>query len=132
MRVLLALLAFLGSAAAHIPAQQQSYAPKTGIAMFYSPGVMAHVASVRGVHLRTDVDGYAAVPDCHMRDKIALASINGHETERFQILDCSAPADRARHIRQGLVIEVDYASAVRNGIAYRGRGPATVWNIVPR
>jgi hypothetical protein len=73
------------------------------------------------------VDGYAAVPSCTNIGRVLKASINGHSTERYQIVDCSAPSDRARHVRQGLVIEVDYQSAVRNDFTRRGRASATVY-----
>jgi hypothetical protein len=77
--------------------------------------------------LREDVDGYAAVIDCSQIGNVVKARINGGRLETFQVLDCSAPRDRARHQRIGLVIEVDYDSAVRNGFARRGRAPAQVY-----
>jgi hypothetical protein len=98
-----------------------------GYAYFYSPGMFQTVARNRGIKLRSDVDGYAAVPNCSYIGRVLKAGINGHSTERYQIVDCSAPADRARHVRQGLVIEVDYQSAVRNNFSRRGRAPATVY-----
>jgi hypothetical protein len=104
---------------------------KAGHAKFYSPGVFRRVAGVRGMKLRTDVNGYAAVTDCRRIGQIVLAAINGRRVERYQVLDCSHPTDRARHIRQGLVIEVDFQSAVRNGFSRRGRAPAVVYGFSP-
>ena len=104
----------------------QSSAQQTGIAKFYSPGVMAQVARNRHMKLRTDVDGYAAVLNCTDVGKIVVATINGRKQERYQVLDCSQPYHRADHIRQRLIIEVDYASAVRNGFARLGKAPATI------
>ena len=55
------------------------------------------------------------------------ARLNGRRMERFQVLDCSHPRDVQRHIRDGLVIEVDYESAKRNGFAGLGYAPAVVY-----
>jgi len=85
------------------------------------------VARNRGIKLRSDVDGYAAVPNCRYIGQVLQARINGHGMERYQVVDCSAPWDRARHIREGLVIEVDYQSAVRNDFSRRGRASADVY-----
>jgi hypothetical protein len=98
-----------------------------GISAYYSPGTMARVARNRGIALRHDVDGYASLTHCSHIGKIVTATINGSRPERYQVLDCSHPRDRARHLRQGIVIEVDYQSAVRHGFTRRGYAPATVW-----
>ncbi len=100
---------------------------KVGIAKHYSAGMFARVARNRGMQMRSDVAGYAAVTDCSMIGKVVAASINGGRVERFQVLDCSAPKDRPRHIREGLVIEVDYATAKRRGFLGEGKAPAKVW-----
>lgn len=100
---------------------------RSGHAVYYSPGVFNMVARNRGMRMRTDVHGYAAVIDCGMIGRVIKARINGGKLETFQVLDCSAPRDRARHQRIGLVIEVDYDSAVRNGFVRRGRAPAQVY-----
>lgn len=100
---------------------------RSGHAVFYSPGVFQIVARNRGMKLREDVHGYAAVIDCGMIGRVIKARLNGRKLETFQVLDCSAPRDRARHQRIGLVIEVDYQSAVRNGFARLGRAPAQVY-----
>jgi hypothetical protein len=102
-------------------------AASKGYAYFYSPGMFQTVARNRGIKLRLDVDGYAAVPNCRYIGQVVKARINGHYTERYQVLDCSAPSDRARHVREGLVIEIDYQSAVRNEFSRRGRAPADVY-----
>jgi hypothetical protein len=98
----------------------------TGIAKHYAPGVFARVAHNREMVMRTDVAGYAAVPNCGYLGTVIQARVNGGKWERYQVLDCSAPKDRARHIKSGLILEVDYASAKRNGFVSRGRAPATV------
>jgi hypothetical protein len=67
------------------------------------------------------------VIDCSLIGRVIKARLNGGRVETFQVLDCSAPRDRARHKRIGLVIEVDYQSAVRNRFAHKGRAPAQVY-----
>ncbi|HET9494118.1 MAG TPA: hypothetical protein VFR15_07810 [Chloroflexia bacterium] len=121
-----ALLALAGGSPASSEASV-AQGMRSGHAVFYSPGVFKIVARNRGMKLRTDVDGYAAVIDCGMIGRLVKARLNGRKLETFQVLDCSAPKDRARHQRIGLVIEVDYESAVRNGFARRGRAPAQVY-----
>lgn len=100
---------------------------QVGIAKYYSLGLFSRVAANRRMALRQDVDGYAAVPDCSRIGQVVRASINGHAVERYHVLDCSAPRDLPRHRRDGLVIEVDYASALRNGFVGLGRAPAVVY-----
>jgi hypothetical protein len=124
------LAAALFAMAGGSPAISQASAvqgARSGHAVYYSPGVFKTVARNRGMKLREDVDGYAAVIDCSQIGNVVKARINGGRLETFQVLDCSAPRDRARHQRIGLVIEVDYDSAVRNGFARRGRAPAQVY-----
>jgi hypothetical protein len=124
------LAAALFAMAGGSPAISQASAvqgTRSGHAVYYSPGVFKTVARNRGMKLREDVDGYAAVIDCSQIGNVVKARINGGRLETFQVLDCSAPRDRARHQRIGLVIEVDYDSAVRNGFARRGRAPAQVY-----
>jgi hypothetical protein len=102
---------------------------KQGFAVLYSPGVMERVAAHRGLTKPPIAEGMAAVTDCSQIGKIAFASINGGLVERYLIVDCSHPRDVARHIQQGLVIEVDYESAVRNNFHREGRAPAVLWAI---
>lgn len=101
-------------------------ARKKGIAKYYAPGVFAQVARNRGIKMRGDVDGYCAVIDCSMIEQVIPARINSGNWERYQVLDCSHPKDAPRHRRDGLVIEVDYSSAVRNGFVKQGKAPAEV------
>jgi hypothetical protein len=113
-------------------AQSLGYAQrplKVGHAKYYRPGLMQRVARNRGMTLRKDVAGYAAVTDCGAIGKIAVASIKGGPPQRFQILDCSHPRDRARHLRQGLVIEVNWEVARRYGFTRQGRASAVLWSI---
>jgi hypothetical protein len=96
----------------------------SGTAKHYSPGVMERVARVRGLPI---VEHMASVPDCSMIGSYVAARING-VTWRYRVTDCSAPRDRARHIRQGLVIEIDYRSARALGMVRSGRASAVVWS----
>jgi hypothetical protein len=121
-----ALLALAGGS----PATSEASAVqevRSGQAVYYAPGLFKIVARNRGIKLREDVHGYAAVIDCGHIGRIIKARLNGGKLETFQVLDCSAPRDRARHQRMNLVIEVDYDSAVRNGFVRRGRAPAQVY-----
>jgi hypothetical protein len=121
--LLVAIIIFSGFGSVNPAAAGES---RSGIAMYYMPGIMARVASNRHMKMRTDVDGWAAVLNCSDIGKVVVATINGHKAERYQVLDCSQPRDRARHIQLGLIIEVDYASAVRLGFAGVGRAKATI------
>jgi hypothetical protein len=128
-----ALIYFVGNmlegyAPRYVPVQ----GPVSGIAKYYSPGIMAEVARNRGMVLREDVDGYASVLSCGEIGKVVVASINGGKRERYQVLDCSHPRDIAMHRRQGLIIEVDYQSAARNGFVRRGSARATIWQTLGR
>lgn len=92
-------------------------------AKFYEqPGLMRQVALNRGL---TPVNHMASVPDCSRIGDHVLAVVNGHRA-LYKVVDCSAPRDRARHIRQGLVIEVDYYSAHEFGFAREGHAPAHI------
>jgi hypothetical protein len=88
--------------------------PRSGYAVRYSPGVMERVAVRRGLPV---LPRMASVPDCGRLGWWVTATVNGY-TGRYLVVDCSAPRDRARHIRQGLVLEVNHGSAV----AYFPRG----------
>lgn len=103
--------------------------PQYGTAKYYRAGVMENVAVYRGLLRRGNIDGMASTPNCSNLGKVAFAAINGGHTERYLIVDCSGPRDRARHVRQGLIIEVDYQSAVRNHFHREGSAPAVIITI---
>ncbi len=129
-RVLLLAVLFAGADFVTLSSTSRVSAQQNGIAKYYSPGVMEGVAVYRGLNKPSGVSGFAAVPNCGNLGKVATASINGRPAEKYLIVDCSAPQDRARHIRQGLVIEVDYKSAVRNRFHQLGVAPAVVLSIL--
>ncbi len=126
MRTIVLILLLL---AAFVPEAHASSTERHGIAVYYSPGVMERVAAYRGLTKPLIADGLAAVTDCAQIGKIAFASINGGLIERYLIVDCAQTRDRDRQIRAGLVIEVDYQSAVRNKFNRDGRAQAVVYNI---
>ena len=112
-------------------------APETGRAYYYDPGMFAQVARNRGMRLAWNaVDGFASTRDCAKVDVrrpwVVWAQIDGGPIESYQIVDCSAPRDVARHRRIGLVLEVDYATAARQRLQGRprlrldGKAPAAI------
>ncbi len=105
----------------------QAPAHERGIAKFYSRGVMEEVARNRGIAMRKDVSGYAAVADCGKIGSVVLASVGTLGAQRYQVLDCSQTRDLARHAKEGLIIEVDWLTAKRAGLLLTGRAPATIW-----
>jgi hypothetical protein len=96
----------------------------TGTAFHYRAGTFREVAANRGIALRSDVLGYASVPDCSHIGQLVLARV-GREVGWWQVLDCSHPRDLPMQRARGLVIEVNYDAAERGGWAWRydeGRG----------
>lgn len=130
--LLTALIVCTGTAPAPVLQPVQS-----GTVKHYRPGLMAEVARNRtdpahrgyvpGFRLRTDVAGYVSRPSCSTIGRVWLASIEGGPVRRYQQVDCSQPRDRPRHLSTGLILEVDYTSAVREGIVGRGRGRVVIW-----
>lgn len=103
-----------------------------GIAMHYYPGLFATVARNRGMALRKDVDGYASRQNCGELGRVVQARIRNPWTgawgpwRRYQIVDCSARKHLAYQRRIGLILEVDYSSAVKAGFVYFGRSAVEV------
>src|SRR4051812_12455918 len=92
-----------------------------GITMHYYAGLFEKVARNRGMKLRTDVDGYASRRSCGELGRVIMARIRSRWTggwgpwRRYQVLDCTARRDLAYQRKIGLVLEVDYKSAVKTG-----------------
>jgi hypothetical protein len=109
---------------------------REGISMHYYKGMFAKVARNRGIKLSTRVDGYASTRNCSRVKKhdpwIVYARIQGGPTRTYQIVDCSHPAHLQKHTKWGLIIEVDWASAVRESnhgrtkLLRTGRAPARI------
>jgi hypothetical protein len=91
---------------------------KSGYAVYYSAGVMERVARFRNIPVERRL---AANTDCWRIGMYVTARVNGY-VDTYRIVDCSHPRDRARHLRQGLVIEVNYAA--RQAYFPRGAGRA--------
>jgi hypothetical protein len=121
------VLAVLLSAFLSGPQIPTAAVSQKGIAKYYSLGVFKVVAARRNIAMRQDVHGYAAVPNCGRIGQVVRARLNGGPIELYHILDCSSPEDLPSHLREGLVIEVDYQSARRNGFAREGHTQAVVF-----
>ena len=103
----------------------------SGIASQYAPGVMEGVVAVRQSgatvadlpHDLPDVDGFVAVKDCDdIGEVIWLRPAGADEWESFLVADCANPADGADlwMERNGILVEVDYNTAVRWGTVGKG------------
>jgi hypothetical protein len=103
-----------------------------GIVMHYYPGLFETVARNRGMYMRKDVDGYASRQNCGELGRVVEARVRNPYNgvwgpwRRYQILDCSARQDVGYHRQIGLILEIDYNSAVATGIAWRGRSEVDV------
>lgn len=99
-----------------------------GIAKHYRPGLMEAVAQKRGVY----GPRYTSSVNCSDIGRTIYATLYDPVLHRwtpylpFVVADCSAPKDRARHIREGLVMEVDYQTAWANHFTSDGRTRAVV------
>lgn len=120
----LSILALLS--AMHSTGHSESVRVQYGIAKHYTPGLMLRVMHNRGMEWPSGVTGLASRVNCSTIGQIFSARINGHY-ERLLQVDCSQYRDAPRHRKEGLIVEVDYSTAVRDGIARRGMGPAVVW-----
>lgn len=90
-----------------------------GEAKRYSPGLMADVVEYRveagTVPAWTDPYMAVAVVDCAMLgEQVWIAWPTGQWTGPHMVADCSNAEDRARHIANGLAVEVSYQFAVEN------------------
>ncbi len=122
--IILFALALLASACLVAPAQEAD-GRGSGVptfALYYSPGMFAQVARLRGLPVS---ERMASVPDCSRLGQHVTAWINGH-IDTYLVADCSGPADRLRHVRQGLVIEVNWAASRLYFPKGEGRAPAYI------
>ena len=109
----------------------------TGTASQYAPDMMEKVVANRQAgrtahHLPDplpEVDGYAAVLDCEEIGSVWLVRPRGGEWERFLVADCAGPQLRADGLTggewmraNGVLLEVDYRTAVRWNTVGRGIG----------
>jgi hypothetical protein len=121
-----------GTRPAPAKAPAKSYTVETGISMHYYAGLMQTVAKNQGIRLRTDVDGYTSRQNCGELGSVVEARLLNPRTGqwtnwlRLQVTDCSARRDVAHHVAIGLILEVDYETALDAGFVYRGRTTAQV------
>ena len=118
-------------AASSSPGSPVARPAEEGWAVHYEPGLMREVLRVRQrqglVPYGVRYDGLASTTDFANIGKRVWVSLRSPRTGRWSaplrllVVDCSAPADRARHIRSGLVVEVDFATARRTGWGWDGR-----------
>ena len=102
--------------------------PERASVVYYAPGVMSRVVVYRqrhGLHIRKDVDGYAARPSCEGLGSVFWLSVGGKRV-RLQQVDCSHPRDRWRHERVNQV-EVSWEIALRLGVVRAGRVRGWLW-----
>lgn len=130
---LIKLALFVASASATAPyGANDSIAYTEGVAKHYEPGLFAQVLRVRQrqglIPYGVKYDGLASSVNCADIGEYRYVSVRNPYTRawsplrRVLIADCSRPgADRARHIRQNLVIELDYKTAEWAGFAWDGR-----------
>jgi hypothetical protein len=147
--LLLALLVCVHHAPAPVLVPVQS-----GIVKRYDPGVMdtvirnrtnpEHWAYMPGlVVLPTPtVAGHASRVACGHIGQTFWLTVRGGPMRVYQQVDCSDPTQREqaygryesdadRHLREGLIAELDYESAEREGYAYEGVATGTVWGLRP-
>lgn len=110
-------------------------APRAGLATFYAPGVMAEV-----VAYRAGIGQLAPCPDClgyvallepaHIGARVWLRRPGAAIEGPYLVADCAQRAHRDRLTRLGWVVDVDWPTAQRWGMA----GPLTavqVWFAAP-
>lgn len=115
----------VAGAPAHVPVQAATHdrrLPEPHAKFYERPGLMRQVALNRGL---VPVRRMASTPDCGRIGRWFAARVNGH-IGIFKQVDCSAPKDRARHLRQRLVLEVDYYTARDFGFRREGHAPAQI------
>jgi len=116
--VALAILSALGSSA------------PVGVAFHYErAGALARVAAIRGEAIAWDrIDGLASHPDCGYIDPARPYFVRARfwrgsgwgPWEVYQLVDCSDPRHLPMQRRRGLILEIDYRAAQRNGFAWNG------------
>jgi hypothetical protein len=109
----------------------------TGTASQYAPGLMEKVVANRQAGRTAydlpdplpEVDGYAAVLDCEEIGSVWLVRPQGGEWERLLVADCAGSQLRADGLTggewmraNGVLLEVDYRTAVRWNTVGRGIG----------
>ena len=95
-----------------------------GVSSQYAPGKMQEVINVRQVPGKTAYtvpqnlsayDGFMAMRDCNeLGNEYYLRPKNSTKWEHFLVVDCSGHAETSQWmLRNNIIAEVDYASALR-------------------
>lgn len=101
---------------------------RVGAAAHYGAGVMERVADAREL---PRVRCMVSSPFEGIGTWLQVTRVETGHTELYRVTDVSAPADRLRHIRRGLVIEFGWPAAQRFcGLRYVGQEPP--WKCVVR
>lgn len=95
MNILIQLLAFIA-------------VTYSGIAPYYNPGKMERVSRIRGMPL---VACMVSSPYEPLGTILSVYGSNTGTTLECRVTDVSGPRDRARHIKKGYAVELDYISA---------------------
>ena len=99
----------------------------SGLATYYSPGLMETVAANRGMPL----DGYAggvALNDCeHLGRSVWLEWEDGDIEGPFLVVDCAQQRHVGARDARGYVAEVDASVAKEHGFYGVGPVPCSVW-----
>ncbi len=113
---------------------------QTGRAVEYRSGLMERVYRVRihqGLVAPGWQGGFASSVSCgnigriiHARFRtpvVGQRSASWSQPRDLLVVDCSAPKDRPRHLREGLILETDWGTACQTGWCREGRTKASVW-----
>lgn len=99
---------------------------QSGWVKYYSKGQMQRTARIRGLTLPAGYDGYSSTPPCENIGRTLYVRVGGR-TFKTLTVDCSQTRDRARHIRSGLVAEVNFEIAQQAGFVSKGKAKCEVW-----
>ncbi len=100
---------------------------RVGAAAHYGAGVMERVADVREL---PRVRCMVSSPYEPIGTWLQVTRVETGHTELCRVTDVSAPADRPRHIRRGLVIEFGWPAARRFcGLRYVGQEPPSACQV---
>lgn len=82
---------------------------REGVAPHYAPGVMERVADIRGMER---VGCMVSSPIVDIGEWVYVYGVQTQALRYCQVTDTSQARDRARHIRTGRIVELDYESTI--------------------
>jgi hypothetical protein len=103
-----AALILLGSLTVTGPSPVEAKRSYSGYAAHYRPGLMAKVSRNRGLPV---VSCMVASPFHRVGTWLTVTSRKNGRSLRCRVTDVPHPRDRARIVRRGIVVEVDFTSA---------------------